>query len=116
MALEKYIKALSERDPHIPVIPFLAILGEYARGRMDGAIVPDAIIQSLSLQSGQTIVLDQDCMDDINMFLSIIDSLPGIAERILYILELQNVMMLAEYSDFGIYQTREQIKQRLGLK
>jgi hypothetical protein len=115
MALEQYF-IQNENSPKIAVLPFMALLSEYARGKIERSIVQAALERSFLEKSQKTISIANKSLEDLDMILNNIDSLRDETEKILYILMIQNVMMLAEYGSFNIYQTAESIKIRLGFK
>lgn len=106
MALETLI--ITE-DGNLAVSPFMALLGEYVRGKVTAQQVKDLSAQS----AGVTLTANQEL--DIDNILTDIDAGADFTAKMSIIVEVRDVFDLAEYGDMSIYSTQQELKDRLGL-
>jgi hypothetical protein len=89
--------------PKIPLEQFMAALGEYARSHF----TRQQISTAFDLQG--------DEVTQAGLLADAIDSKTGAANKAVYVLEIRDVLALAETPELGAYTTNATIKTRLGL-
>jgi len=115
MAFEKHIIPDSGQ-PKIAVSIFLALFGEYIRGKITSNQVINGLEEALTnnWNGSGDYSLDDNSLSDINTIISTIDSLSDSASKMIYILAFRDVFDLGENDDVSLYNTQASIKARLG--
>jgi len=106
MALEKRI------ENGLPIIPFISMLGEYARANITKQKIYDVLDDNF-LADGEVVLTDDEKVN-ITQHCDEVDVIVAPSDKSAYLFEVLNVFVLRENDSLGMYADDQDFKDRLG--